>query len=522
MAGLILKNETSLIDADLSAAYQAYPLVKEVTAMFRKKEDINKMSKSVLKHRIQTLTGRNIQIIQDEMKYKPVDPNETGMNHDIMKKLAHCLILLAEGQLKENNRTEAPGGATNGTAESIQPTASKKRMADDMSPAVEQQPKAKKGRKSIATLQIAAETKTDSPRAGRASRKSVGPIMMSTTPTRGSRRLNDSSDTEASVAVRCLAPNKTNADKIKEVEEESEDVEEEQIGISNPTPAMKELIKKRRSIAGAKETSVKTKSPKKKEEVVAVAEKKVVKKNVTIIPRTEFMGTANSRSYLIAGDVLKVGLDTIQRIIPLSVRFPGAHLAVVHTPIHWSPPDVFRMAQTIRTLNLSAGLDNFVILIGTGFRNLKMNTEALETITKHVQFITFHREDAHKDELPTGKLRETTSLFLVAYIFPGCEKEGSPLPSRMVADGYTTCFRCDNVAHLEESIIDCFSEKGEWLLDLFPERRKLTLAAQQAGRNAVVISPEVEDLEFLGSYLRTLSMREDDSYRDVDGLVTQI
>ena len=41
---------------------------------------------------------------------------------------------------------------------------------------------------------------------------------------------------------------------------------------------------------------VKTKSPKKKEEVVAVAEKKVVKKNVTIIPRTEFMGTANSRN----------------------------------------------------------------------------------------------------------------------------------------------------------------------------------------------------------------------------------
>jgi len=521
MAGLILKNETGLIDADLSAAYQAYPQVKEVTAMFKKKEDINKMSKSVLKHRIQTLTGRNIQVIQEEMKYKPVDPNETGMNHDIMKKLAHCLILLAEGQLKENARTVTPGGASTDTTDSIPAPASKKRPADNMSPALVEEPKAKKGRKSIATLQIASETKTDSPRVVRASRKSVGAVMMSTTPTRGSRRLNDSSDTEASVAVRCLAPNKTNGDKITEVEEEAE--EEEQLGVSNPTPAMKELMKKRRSVAGAKENPVKTKSPKKQvQEAAVVPEKKVAKKNVTIIPRTEFMGAANSRSYLIAGDVLKVGLDTIQRIIPLSVRFPGAHLAVVHTPVHWSPPDVFRMAQTIRTLNLSAGLDNFVILIGTGFRNLKMNTEALETITKHVQFITFHREDAHKDELPTGKLRETTSLFLVAYIFPGCDKEGSPLPSRMVADGYTTCFRCDNVAHLEESIIDCFSEKGEWLLDLFPERRKLTLAAQQAGRNAVVISPEFDDLEVLGTYLRTLSMREDDSYRDVDGLVSKI
>ena len=34
-----------------------------------------------------------------------------------------------------------------------------------------------------------------------------------------------------------------------------------------------------------------------------------------------------------------------------------------------------------------------------GFKNLKMNSEALEQITKHVQFITFHREDANKVKL---------------------------------------------------------------------------------------------------------------------------
>ena len=36
---------------------------------------------------------------QEEMNYKPVDINETGMNIDIMKKLAHCLILQANGEL---------------------------------------------------------------------------------------------------------------------------------------------------------------------------------------------------------------------------------------------------------------------------------------------------------------------------------------------------------------------------------------------------------------------------------------
>eukprot|EP00088_Acartia_fossae_P049976 TRINITY_DN5552_c0_g1_i3.p1 TRINITY_DN5552_c0_g1~~TRINITY_DN5552_c0_g1_i3.p1 ORF type:complete len:212 (-),score=20.70 TRINITY_DN5552_c0_g1_i3:379-921(-) len=179
------------------------------------------------------------------------------------------------------------------------------------------------------------------------------------------------------------------------------------------------------------------------------------------------------------------------------------------------------MAIGVKTLNLSAGLDKFVLLVGTGFRNLKMNAEGLEKLTKHVQYVTFHREDANKDEPPTGKLRETISLFLVAYIFPGCEVPGSTLPERMVADGYTTCFRCDSIAKLESSIIDCFSEKGEWVLDIFSERRKLALAAMEMGRNAIAVTPDKEDLENLGDYLRTLAMQNDDSYSTIDGLVSE-
>ena len=58
------------------------------------------------------------------------------------------------------------------------------------------------------------------------------------------------------------------------------------------------------------------------------------------------------------------------------------------------------------------------------------------------------------------KLRQTTSHFLVAYFFPGCDDLDSELPTKMVRDGYSTSFRCDNIAHLEKSIIDCFTETG--------------------------------------------------------------
>ncbi len=43
---------------------------------------------------------------------------------------------------------------------------------------------------------------------------------------------------------------------------------------------------------------------------------------------------------------------------------------------------------------------------------------------------------------------------------------------------------------------------GDWLLDINCEKRKLTLAAQEQGRNSIAISPLKEDLEDLGNYLR--------------------
>ena len=80
---------------------------------------------------------------------------------------------------------------------------------------------------------------------------------------------------------------------------------------------------------------------------------------------------------------------------------------------------------------------------------------------------------------------------------------------------------------------------GEWILDLFPGKRKLVIAAGESGRydfhcwnswdyfkiifrSAVAVNVEKEDLEVIGDYLRTLAMKNDKSYRDTDGVVLKM
>ena len=75
------------------------------------------MTKSILKHKIQTLTGKNIKQLEEAMGYKvilkllldiynivspqPKNPDEMTMDIDTMKKLASSLILQAEGDLPD-------------------------------------------------------------------------------------------------------------------------------------------------------------------------------------------------------------------------------------------------------------------------------------------------------------------------------------------------------------------------------------------------------------------------------------
>ena len=110
--------------------------------------------------------------------------------------------------------------------------------------------------------------------------------------------------------------------------------------------------------------------------------------------------------------------------------------------------------RCIKLLNKEAGLDSFVILVGTGLSNVHMNLEALARHTKHTQFITFHREDANK-EVETGKLRETTSFFIAAYFF--CQSLLKSL-QQVQTDWYTLLFKLFYLSKISVHVDDTLCE----------------------------------------------------------------
>ena len=531
------------------------------------------MTKSILKHKIQTLTGKSIKILEEEMGYKPKDPNEPSMDVDTMRSLASSLVLLASEELPDYpDTTPAPAAAPT-------PTGSKRPASSSIEAGASAR---KSSRRSIAVTDsntaLANGSKangtslTNGSSAKKLARRSVAAIPSAeTTGTPGRRSRVSKADLNQTVAssvsqvsmsvTNCLGPEKDMADHLASVDEEAEENGENDQSLANPTPLMKEMMKKRRSVAPktpAKAGKVAAQiSPVKQVKAGKAAAKGKAKSASTLDetdaqpagivrpaspgPRHDFPGTGNSKVYLVAGDPkTDLKMSSLISTLPLSAQFSGCQLTVVHTPAEWTPTEIWQVTKHIKLLNREAGLDSFVVLVGTGLSNVHMNLEALARHTKHTQFVTFHREDANKD-VETGKLRETTSFFIAAYFFPECEQEGSTLPTKMVRDGYTTCFRTEvsnienhlqtscnphislqSTHHLEGTIVDCFSEAGEWILDLCCGSRQLSVSAAEKGRSALAFSSEAADLELVGDYLRTLSLQQDKTYRDKDGVVLNI
>jgi len=92
------------------AAVAAGSVFPGLMARFKKKEDVGTMTKSILKHKIQTLTGHNVKTIEEEMDYRPKDPNEPSMDVDTMRQLQSCLILLSNGELPAVAREDVGQG----------------------------------------------------------------------------------------------------------------------------------------------------------------------------------------------------------------------------------------------------------------------------------------------------------------------------------------------------------------------------------------------------------------------------
>lgn len=99
---VVLKDPKGLVEKDLTTVYKALETtipqaIPAVLATFKRKEEYTQSNKSLLKHKIETLTGKTIALIMEEMDYIPENPNQTGMDLDTMKLLAHYLILYSNG-----------------------------------------------------------------------------------------------------------------------------------------------------------------------------------------------------------------------------------------------------------------------------------------------------------------------------------------------------------------------------------------------------------------------------------------
>ena len=86
----------------------------------------------------------------------------------------------------------------------------------------------------------------------------------------------------------------------------------------------------------------------------------------------------------------------------------------------------------------------------------------------------------------------------------------------------STCITAADTAGLESALLDCFSEAGEWVLDLFCGSRQLSRAALQSGRSALALTPDPAELDQLAALLRPASRQLESQYRDTDGLVLEL
>jgi len=609
-----LDTKSTLVGKDLSNVYQHFKksptdLPAEIVTKFKKKEALESMAKSVLKHRIKALTGKSTQEIEEEIGH--TSPDDSGFSHQELRKMAHLLIRAAADKLPPIQASPPKAGRKRPSERSddedqdvdaARPRSKKvKDVNGDATPAASQtNGKAtgaaaiRKTRKSLGpemlrqTRQIATteelvdcrlqqqqqqknikKTAVESSTAANEQQSDLDDLNLGPNPTphmiarkrrslavtssattittpKGGRKaaaaaaVQPAAAAETVPAVVKVASNKATRSKVvkevpidqpnqEELNDLQEEEEEEQEEVKPFKKAKRSPVKRSEPSKAAESTSASAAAPvaekRPRKSMAQTVIESIVKPLMPVQapePRREFKmgfsGESGCTIFLGQSELTTFKLDTFKS----KVRdFNGANLVVLATPVTWDPPDVFSMVMAVKQMNRNAGLSTFTILVGCGLTNVHLFREALYRQTKHVQFLVFDRADADLDH-HKGKLRNVNHYFLLAYFFEGCETESPAEIPPMVRPGATTCFRTKNVEDLENQIVHTFTEKGDWVLDLFCGDRELSLAAQKSGRNAIAVHNRHEPLVALKVKASAIASHYDQDFLpEEDGIILQ-
>lgn len=428
------------------------------------------MAKSLVKHRIQSLTGKNLPTLEADLG-KSIESVQD------LRRLAKLLLLEAFGKLPHKEEKKVVEGK------------SRKRVLEE-TPETRGEPVLKRGRKSLA----ATSTQRNVPTPTRSRRSMLPNIPMQEAKEEVEEKVEMDID-----------------------EEEEDDVDLSELG-PNPTPQMIELKKKQKK---AKKGSTNRLAP------PQVQQKSSMKSNAKkpiLPPKVSFTGSKDNAVYLVATDVMdkeRNAFEYTKLQNHLGDKFKGADLTFIHSFVEWNPADIFTLVMNVKLLNRKAKLESFLVMLGCGISNIHLIREALYRHTKHVQLVVFEKQDMNKDASTNATmLRETAAIFLMAYFFPGCQDENSLPDSKMVRSGMTTVMHTNDNEDLENTVIHAFTEEEDWVFDVCCGSRELSLAAQKSGRNAVAFEADLMKLEELSQKAHKIAKHHDPTFRQgVDGKI---
>ena len=330
-------------------------------------------------------------------------PDGTGLTVEMLRRLAHFLILQASGELEQLPEPQhfKPEIIPQ---QSSTPGKRKRQLRNDdtslMESMVEKEPAVKKIKK-IDSNTTDKMTASPAPRSTRATRKSLAPEMLrNLTPKKEySKEIDESSLEEEKVACRLKASSRKSIVTQTTEETEGSDINEIELNLGpNPTPQM--IARKRRSLAITSKSSnttpskaapfikettsgklqgatkapvltngLKTIMKEEKEHKVNHSQPQSCIQDDSSSPRQPchsprgplppsvgYPGSGNNEIYLAQCDTSSLKYEDIKKQIR---DFAGANLTVLHTPHNWGALEVFSLVMSIRQMNRKANVTTF-------------------------------------------------------------------------------------------------------------------------------------------------------------------